>query len=423
MKEVSSGVTTFTTEYSEKEILNCLLEQNIIDESGVAKALMKKNIQEVLKRHPYKIYQGSGRWNTYVVDETKPNNRRKISKSTEEKLYEELYNYYILSNEEKNSKVLTLDILYPEWLKFYSTGVKESTVIRTQSDWNRYYASNDIIHVPIKDLNKIKLTEWAHNIIKEFDMSKKQYYNCRNIIHKILVYCVDIGELESNPMDQVKIDARRLLRKVPKKPDATQVYSRQEYEDLKKLAWEDFYNEVGTYPLAPLAVLIMFLTGVRIGEVCTLKYNDIMGLQHICVQRMLCPKTHKVIEQTKGNHGYRIVPLPSEAIHIIECAKEYQIKNGLKYDEYIFSVNGNPLSYSSVAYRFEKYCKKMGIMIKSSHKARKSYISLLIDNNLNINSIRQFVGHQDELTTYNNYCFDRSTEDEKIKQIENAFHQ
>ena len=59
-------------------------------------------------------------------------------------------------------------------------------------------------------------------------------------------------------------------------------------------------------------------------------------------------------------------------------------------------------------------------MRKSSHKTRKTYISALIDGKVNINTIREMVGHADERTTYNNYCFDRSTEDEKVNLIEKA---
>lgn len=62
----------------------------------------------------------------------------------------------------------------------------------------------------------------------------------------------------------------------------------------------------------------------------------------------------------------------------------------------------------------------MGIIHKNSHKTRKTYISALIDGKVNINTIREMVGHADERTTYNNYCFDRSTEDEKKALIENA---
>ena len=46
------------------------------------------------------------------------------------------------------------------------------------------------------------------------------------------------------------------------------------------------------------------------------------------------------------------------------------------------------------------------------HKIRKTYISTLIDNeNININYIRQMVGHADERTTYGCYCFNRKPKD------------
>ena len=44
----------------------------------------------------------------------------------------------------------------------------------------------------------------------------------------------------------------------------------------------------------------------------------------------------------------------------------------------------------------------------------------MIDGGVNINTIREMVGHADERTTYNNYCYDRSTEAEKLAKIEQA---
>ena len=62
----------------------------------------------------------------------------------------------------------------------------------------------------------------------------------------------------------------------------------------------------------------------------------------------------------------------------------------------------------------------MGIIQKSSHKARKTYISCLIDGRVNINTVREMVGHADEKTTLRNYVFDRSTDAEKLHKIEAA---
>ena len=69
---------------------------------------------------------------------------------------------------------------------------------------------------------------------------------------------------------------------------------------------------------------------------------------------------------------------------------------------------------------YDKYCKKLGIIKKSSHKARKTYISSLLDGNVNVNSVREMAGHRDERTTLSNYYFDRSSDEEKKKMIEAA---
>lgn len=60
----------------------------------------------------------------------------------------------------------------------------------------------------------------------------------------------------------------------------------------------------------------------------------------------------------------------------------------------------------------------VSIAAKSSHKARKTYISSLIDAGVNINEIRKQVGHEDERTTYRNYCFNRMPQSETENILE-----
>ena len=69
---------------------------------------------------------------------------------------------------------------------------------------------------------------------------------------------------------------------------------------------------------------------------------------------------------------------------------------------------------------FVRYCRMMGIERKSSHKARKTFVSSLIDGGMNINTVRQIVGHKDERTTLNNYCYDRSDSNEKMLRMTEA---
>ncbi len=44
-----------------------------------------------------------------------------------------------------------------------------------------------------------------------------------------------------------------------------------------------------------------------------------------------------------------------------------------------------------------------------------------IDSKVNINTAREMLDHEDERTTLKYYCFDRTPDDEREKQFEEAF--
>ena len=58
------------------------------------------------------------------------------------------------------------------------------------------------------------------------------------------------------------------------------------------------------------------------------------------------------------------------------------------------------------------------IPIKRAHKIRKSFISSCIDNNINLDTVRRIVGHEDEKVTLHNYLYDRSDDQEILNQLE-----
>ena len=57
---------------------------------------------------------------------------------------------------------------------------------------------------------------------------------------------------------------------------------------------------------------------------------------------------------------------------------------------------------------------------KSPHKCRKTYISILIDAGVNLRTVQELAGHEKLSTTLDNYVFDRSTDSEQLKVINNA---
>ncbi len=197
------------------------------------------------------------------------------------------------------------------------------------------------------------------------------------------------------------------------------MFSKEELNFLHSMALEDFLSNTRLkYRLAPLSIIFQTLTGLRPGELCAVCYSDITG-DYITIERMYRPETGEIVQHTKGYED-REVYLTPEAKKIIRMAKEYQEEHGLSNNGYIFSCDSSSLSGHAVNGLYRKYCDKMDTIYKSSHKARKTFISALIDGNVNINTIRECVGHADERTTYNNYCFDRHTKSEREQLIELA---
>ena len=70
---------------------------------------------------------------------------------------------------------------------------------------------------------------------------------------------------------------------------------------------------------------------------------------------------------------------------------------------------------------FAKYCIAIGTPQKSTHCARKTYVSALIDAGININTVKNIVGHEDARTTLGNYTFDR-LHAEQLERIEHALN-
>lgn len=183
-------------------------------------------------------------------------------------------------------------------------------------------------------------------------------------------------------------------------------------------AWSDFRNSTRlVYRLAPLAMMFQFFTGVRIGELCALKFSDIEN-RILNVSRMLQKDTDKVVDHTK-THEDREVILTDGALELVEIARTYQEEHNCK-SEYIFSITKKPLKYREVNALLKKYCESAEILYRSSHSARKTYISSLIDAGININTVRSYAGHADERTTYWNYCYDRAPDAEKKQLLERA---
>ncbi|MCR4960575.1 MAG: tyrosine-type recombinase/integrase [Lachnospiraceae bacterium] len=418
------------------KLLNFLLEQYNLSLEDVLGLQNQVRENEIIQRHKETctVWQGSnGRWYTYLPDDTKRNKRRMIAKSTEEKLNKEIVAYYKAHSKEELEKQITLECLYPSWIKYKALHTEaSSTMHRIDNDWNRYYVGSDIVKKPLIALDKVCLDEWAHELIRRYTLTKTQYYNTTVIMRQALEYAVERGIISENPFNQVKIN-RKLFKPVKKKADATQVFLVEEQQKIEAEAIADFKESGYT---ACLGIALCFQLGARLGEMVALKWSDIgeEKLNHIHIQRME-RKVHaeqsdgtwktigyEVVNHTKSEAGDRNTYLTQRARDLLQMIKEWNNDHGYADREYVFlGKDGNRIHSKALDTRVRKYCAHIGIDSKSMHKIRKTYISTLVDSNLiNINTIREMVGHEDERTTLRNYTFNRATDIQTQVNMEKA---
>lgn len=419
------------------DVLKFAIESGMIDLSYIQDKYEMSKREELLSNHKWAISQGKdGYWRTYLPDEEKG---RKMVKRKTQKDIENLVISYIKSQSEeeeikKKNKKITLEELYKEWIVSKEKHTNSSSYIkRITSDWEKYYVvQKSLINKPIIEFTKNELDDWAHEMIKEKELTKKQYYNMSIIIRQSLEYAVEKGYIEKNPFEKIKINSK-MFRKVKKPLPQTQVYLTDEIPKIVYDMLRRFKNNPEN--TSPLAVLLDFEIGVRIGELVALRLSDISeDWTYIHIQRQAVREYErieenstkmrfsgfKVVEYTKSDDGDRQVYLTDLARKIIKIVLSVNEYYKYKCEDYIFVKGNQRLSHYTIQSKLYRGCESIGIITKTMHKVRKTYISSLIDSGLNIDEIRRQAGHSDERTTYGNYCFNRLTAPETQAIMENA---
>lgn len=399
----------------------------------------EKKEQAILKEHIENFYHiwtnDKGIHLSYLPDTDKPKGRKPVTATTREKLERKIIDFYLNREqaevkEQEQKKISTLRAVYPLWLKLKGLETNASTYIRRiDTDWKKYYLNAPIIDMDIRTFTKAQLKEWALTAIRKNGLTKTQYYNMSVIIRQALDYAADHGLIEVNPYNQFTVEAK-LFKKVKKPDDYTQVFLKTERPLIEAEAWHEFDEKGCT---TALAIPLAFQTGVRLGELVAIKDTDICGNgKYLHIQRMAqrlerqkpdgtwYPAIWVTVEHAKTSAGDRYVYLPKEARRIIKLIRDANQENSFHDDGFLFIHGGKRITPRAVDTRIRKYCDHININRKSTHKARKSYISSLLDAGLNINEIRKQVGHEDERTTLHNYAFNRSDVMENETDMENA---
>ena len=390
-------------------ILSANTVDDIINADNVQEAIMNARKEKMLSEmHLYKITEpksDKGRWQTYYRD---ANGERKIIRAqTKDALLEKLIPIYF---QETHLDKLIFSDLFLEWLEYKKTVTDSpNTIKRHKQHYNRYFEQSELHNMQIRQIDTLLLESECNRLVKEYNMSRKEWNNVKTILIGCFEYAVRKKYITDNPMDDVKILVK--YRQVVKKTGKTETYNTEELEELNKYL-DKMYAE--TEDTVFLAVKINFLLGLRVGELVALKWEDCKEQSHIHVVREEIrnqeTNLYDVVEHTKTNRDRYVVLVP-KAISIL--------KKIPKEGSYIFMRNGERITARQIAYVLEKFAERQGVTTKSTHKMRKTYASKLNASGVPLDCIREMLGHS-SLSTTLGYIYNPLTESETYNLIEKA---
>ncbi len=170
-----------------------------------------------------------------------------------------------------------------------------------------------------------------------------------------------------------------------------------------------------------LGILLTFQTGLRVGELSTLKKEDLHGriikIRH--TEDKYRDENNKWIvavkEHAKTDAGNRDLIISSTALDTLNQILELNTSG-----TYLFEHNGKRIRGNTFNKRLSRICNELHIPHRTMHKIRKTYGTTLIDSDVDEGFITEQMGHSDISTTKKLYYFSNKTTKNKEKQIENA---
>jgi len=359
----------------------------MIGADEVRELIMKSRKAHIKEIHPYALTppkEEGGRWQTFIRDTD--GKRKNIRAGSEEELLEKLIPCYFAKTHIDN---MTFSDLFEEWLQYKESFASPNTLKRHRQHFKKYFEDTAIPKRKIRSFDIITLEEECNRIVRKHNLTRKEWVNVKTILNGSFEYAVRKSYLTANPVASLKILTK--FRQVNKKTGKTETFNSEEREELfsylKKL-----YAETGDAAL--IAIRLNFYLGLRIGELVALKWDDYCSINqlHIVREEIRNQETGEVvvIDHTKTNSD-RFVTLVPQAIHLIQSIPHE--------GDFIFMRDGKRITARQAEYVLDKYAERQGLKIKSSHKIRKTYASMLNAAGVPLDEIREQLGHTNLNTT------------------------
>ena len=220
-------------------------------------------------------------------------------------------------------------------------------------------------------------------------LSPNTMHGIVNILVKFFEYCVTNEIVITNPCNLVVLPKRKSKRKIT-------VFTEEERREIIRALEEEARSK-------SFLILVALHTGMRIGELCSLKWQCVdMKSRQIRVKTtnrriMKNSKTEVLTTSPKTEDSIREIP-------ITPCVMDYLLQLSKLNSEYVFpKSNGNRYDVRGIQKYFGLLTRRHGIQEKNFHTLRHTFATTAIESKMDVKILSRILGHSNVNTTLNLY--------------------
>lgn len=270
-----------------------------------------------------------------------------------------------------------------EWLhkveqtRKYSTYIKYKTLY--QCHIQRQFSNDNLTQIT---------NEHIQNGLTVLDISDSTRHSVLAVIRQALCYA---EERYNHPATLI------VNKSIQKKNRSIEVMNRTEQVRLMQFLHRDM-------DISKAGIFLCLSTGLRLGEVCALRWSDIDAEQKLLhvnrtVQRIESKeglqKTVLLETSPKSIFSNREIPMPDDLLSLLMALK----KTGQKY---VLCMD-KPMEPRTYQNHFKKYLRIINAPDYNFHILRHTFATNCVDNGMDIKSLSEILGHSDVQITLNRY--------------------
>lgn len=326
-----------------------------------------------------------GRWEARYVKAVNPDGTKKYAsvyarsyREAKEKQLTQMQNVHLCRTGNMN---MLLEELMWTWLHSRVNTIRRSTYLKYESMISNHLTSG-IGHIQLKFITGQIIDSYVDEKLHGPNaLSPKSVNDLLTIMGMAFSYAEQEFGIQ-----------KPILRHVKEEREEMRVLSVDEQRVLEEYLFQDM-------DLYKLGIVLDLYTGLRIGELCALQWDDIQKgsvVVNKSIHRIrVGNKTVLEFTSPKTPSSKRTIPLPSFLFDIIE---KYRTDGSI-----LKTPQGKQVEPRLMQMKFKKYLTSCGLEKANFHALRHTFATRCIEAGFDVKTLSEILGHTDVKTTLNRY--------------------